>query len=147
MERFKQIGEDVFIGPQPTAADLKEAKQRGIATVIDFRMPAETSASNEELAKSCGLDYANIPVNKESLSKEQISQLDEVMQHKRGPFLLHCGIGTRAATLYALKLASQHHWNAEQTFEAANSMGFDLQSSPQFAEFVARATENHTPAK
>lgn len=140
MQRFRQIDNGVFVGPQPTASDLQEAKQEGIATVVDFRMPTETPASNEGLAKSCGLNYVNIPVNKEALSAEQIAQLDEVMQNMKGPFLLHCATGTRAAMLYALKHAREKHWSAQETFNAAKTMGFDLQGSPQFAAFVVNTT-------
>lgn len=140
MQRFNQIDNDVFVGPQPTADDLQEAKQAGIVTVVDFRMPTETPTSNEELARSCGLDYANIPVNKDALSVDQIAQLDAVMQNSNGPFLLHCASGTRAAMLYALKQAREKQWGAEETFAAAMTMGFDLQSTPQYAAFVINTT-------
>lgn len=140
MQRFKKIDDNVFVGPQPTASDLQEAKQEGVATIVDFRMPAETSTSNEEMVKRCGLDYVNIPVNKEALSTDQIAQLDEVMRSKNGPFLLHCATGARAVMLYALNDARKRQASAQETFDTAKSMGFDLQGSPQFASFVVTAT-------
>lgn len=140
MQRFKKIEDGVFIGPQPTASDLQEAKQEGVATVVDFRMPTETATSNEEMVTSCGLDYVSIPVDKEALSSDQIAQLDEVMRSKNRPFLLHCATGARAAMLYALNDALKRQASAQETFDAARSMGFDLQSSPQFASFVVTAT-------
>jgi hypothetical protein len=39
IQRFKQIDNGVFVGSQPTAAELQETKGEGIATVVDFRMP------------------------------------------------------------------------------------------------------------
>ena len=86
MSNFKKIGDDIFIGPQPSAQDLQEAKQLGIKTVVDFRMPIETAASNEMLTKNAGLNYASIPVNKADLSSSQISQLAQVMNSREGPF-------------------------------------------------------------
>jgi hypothetical protein len=41
MAQFKQIGDDFFIGHQPAEQDLQEARQHGIKSVIDFRLPAE----------------------------------------------------------------------------------------------------------
>lgn len=140
MAQFKNIGDGFFIGPQPDEQDLQEAKQLGIRTVIDFRLPTETAIPNETLVMSCCLDYVNVPVNRACLSVQQISELDNALQQKQGPFLLHCAIGTRAAMLLALCRAKQNQWTAERTFEEAKSMGFDLKASPEFSAFVYLAT-------
>jgi uncharacterized protein (TIGR01244 family) len=139
MANYRPIGDGFFIGPQPTAQDLQEAKQQGIKTVIDFRMPSETPRPNDELVKESGLNYGNIPVNKAALSQEQIGKLDEAVKSKEGPYLLHCATGTRAAMLLALSRARQHGWTAERTFEEAERMGYNLKSSPDFAKFVTES--------
>ncbi len=141
MDRFKQLEDSMLVGPQPTEDDLRQARQQGIKTVIDFRMPSETPTPNAEAAARIGLHYANIPVNKASLSKEQIDELDHIMQEKEGPFLIHCASGARAAMLLALSRAKKNNWTAERTFEEARSMGFDLQTSPEFAKFVVETTK------
>lgn len=139
MAQFKDIGGGFYLGAQPTEQDLQEAKERGIKTVIDFRPPSETAAPNETLVRQQGLNYVNIPVSKTSPSEQQIEELDKALQQKEGPFLLHCGTGTRAAMLLALSRAKQNQWTAERTFEEANSMGFDLKGSPAFSSFVTHA--------
>lgn len=141
MSNFRKIDDDIFIGPQPTAQDLQEAKQQGVKTVIDFRMPAETTASNELLTKNAGLGYTNIPVNKADLSSAQIGQLAQVMNSREGPFLLHCATGARAALLLLLNQARQHGWSAEQLFQEAEKIGFDLKTSPEFSKFVTNTIE------
>lgn len=140
MHQFRQIEEGMLLGPQPTAQDLQQARQRGIRTVIDFRMPGETPASNAELAAGNGLGYVNIPVSKQSLSPEQIDELERAMQEKEGPYLIHCASGARAAMLLALRKARQQQWNAERTFDEARAMGFDIEGSPEFAAFVRAMT-------
>lgn len=140
MNRFKQLEDSMLLGPQPTEEDLQQARQHGIRTIIDFRLPSETPAPNAEAAARNGLAYANIPVSKANLSEEQINELDRVMQEKEGPFLIHCASGARAAMLLALSRAKKNNWSAERTFEEARSMGFDLQTSPEFARFVVEAT-------
>lgn len=136
MHQFKQIEGDLYLGPQPTEQDLKQAKQRGVKTVIDFRMPNETPVRNENLAAEAGLGYVNIPVQKSSLSEDQVDELDSVMGEKEGPFLIHCASGARAALLLSLRKAKKQGWTAERTFEEARSMGFDIQDSPEFSAFV-----------
>ena len=51
MSQFKRVEDGIFIGPQPTEQDLQDAKQRGLRTVIDFRLPSETATSNDILTK------------------------------------------------------------------------------------------------
>jgi len=141
MHQFKQIDENFYLGPQPTGEDLKQAKQRGVKTVIDFRLPNEPAAETESLAASSGLDYVNIPVNKTCLSIDQLDELDRAMQEQQGPFLIHCASGARAALLLSLYKGRAQHWTAERTFEEARKMGFDLHGSPEFSSFVRTVTE------
>jgi uncharacterized protein (TIGR01244 family) len=138
MANFKQIDDGLFIGPQPSAQDLLEARQLGIHTVIDMRMPGETDTPNADMVSTNGMTYVNLPVNKMALSVQQIDELGEVMQRTQGPHLLHCATGTRAALLLALNRARQNGWTASRTFEEAETMGFDLQASADFAGFVGQ---------
>ena len=138
MRQFKLVEDGIFIGPQPTEQDLHDAKQQGIKTVVDFRMPTETTISNETLTRGHGLDYVNIPVNKASLSANQIDDLDAVMKCKAGPFLFHCVTGARVALLLSLSRARQKDWTTEQAFAEAKRMGFDLKTSPEFSNFVTQ---------
>jgi uncharacterized protein (TIGR01244 family) len=142
MANFRKIGEDFFIGPQPTADDLTEAKRQGIRTVIDFRMPAETPTSNASLVEESGLNYVNIPVDKTALSEHQIGELGTALDENEGPFLLHCATGARAAMFLALLRAGQNGWTAQRTFDEAKAMGFDLRSSPDFTKFIEKAVDH-----
>jgi len=136
MNQFKLLENGMLIGPQPTEGDLHQARQEGIKTVIDFRLPSETPKPNAELVARSGLDYVNIPVNKASLSADQVDTLNRTMRDKDGPFLLHCASGARAATLLVLSQARQNGWTAQRAFQEARAMGFDLENAPEFADFI-----------
>ncbi|GAA4011913.1 beta-lactamase hydrolase domain-containing protein [Actimicrobium antarcticum] len=138
MSSFKRIDDEFFIGPQPTDEDLAAAKQRGIKTVIDFRLPHEMATSNAALTASQGLAYVNIPTNKAALSTDQIDDLDRAIKDHAGPFLLHCATGARAALLLSLRKAKQHGWATEQTFCEAKRLGFDLKTSAEFSDFITK---------
>jgi len=140
MDQFKLLDNGMLIGPQPSEDHLHQAKQEGIKTVIDLRLPSETPTPNAELVAHSGLDYVNIPVNKASLSGDQVDALESVMQDKEGPFLIHCATGARAALLLVLSQARQNRWSAQRTFDEARAMGFDLEKTPEFADFVKLAT-------
>jgi len=140
MAQYRQIDSKLFIGPQPTRQDLEEAKQQGIHTVVDFRLPTETASPNADLARAAGLDYVNIPIDRAALSTDQVGELETAMERHPGPYLLHCATGTRAALMLALSRARQEGWSAERTFVEAEAMGFNLRNSADFANFVRQAT-------
>ena len=140
MANFKQIDDGIFICSQPAQQDLNEAKQLGIQTVIDLRVPGESNSSNEETTTSNGLGYVNIPVNKTALAARQIDELERAMARTPGPHLLHCATGARAALLLMLSHARQRKWTAEQTFNEARSIGFNLEDSDNFAAFIREIT-------
>lgn len=96
MANFRQIGDGLFMGPQPAASDLAQAKQGGIHTVIDMRMTGEAATFNADLARDNGLDYVNVPVNKTALPVQQMDELDQAMKQTQSPWLLHCATGARA---------------------------------------------------
>ena len=64
MNQFKPLGNGILIGPQPTADNLCQARLESPKTILDLRLPSETSMPNAELVASSGLDCVNIPVNK-----------------------------------------------------------------------------------
>ena len=144
MSQFKPVKEHVFIGPQPSPDDLEDARQLGIKTVIDFRLPCETASPNETLVKRFGLDYIHIPIDKALPLERQIDDLNAAMLTNRGPFLLHCATGARAALLLALSRARQNGWTGEQTFAHTQTMGFDLRASPAFSSFVNQVISANT---
>lgn len=139
MERFKQFGEDIVLGPQPSAEDLEQARQRGIKTVIDLRMPDESPTDNRAFVETHGLRYANIPVSKSTLSQQKVDALDAALKEMPAPFLIHCATGTRVALLLCISEARRFKWSVERTFEEARKLGFDLQASPDLADFVRRS--------
>lgn len=140
MANFKDSGNGVFIGPQPTPQDLIEAKQHGVETVIDMRMPGESPTSNKEMTESSGLAYVNIPVDKTALVETQIDALTDTLKTVPGPYLLHCATGARAALLLTLGRAKQFRWTSDQVFAEAKAIGFDLKESEIFAGFVRKMT-------
>ena len=140
MDQFKLLENGMLIGPQPTADNLRQARVEGIKTVIDLRMPSETSTPNAELVASSGLNYVNIPVNKAARSADQVDEFERVMRQMDGPFLIHCATGARAAVMLVLSQARQNRWTAQRTFQEARAIGFDLENSQEFADFIRSTT-------
>lgn len=130
MSKFPELFPGVWLGPQPADEDLAELKELGIETVIDFRMPSETPDSNAELTERHGFGYINIPLSRDNPDPDAIEQLDQALQNQPGPYLLHCGSGIRAITIYLLREAKQQGWSAAQVEIKAKERGFDLTGAP-----------------
>lgn len=76
------------------------------------------------------------------MSKTQFDKLDRVMVEKEGLSLRHCASGVRTAMLLVLSRAKKNCGTAARAFVEAGNIGFDLQSSLEFARFVVE-----TPVK
>lgn len=136
MSKFPELFASVRLGPQPADEDLAELKRLGVESVIDFRLPSETQASNANLTERHGLTYTNIPLSRDDPDPNAVEQLDQVLKNQPGPYLLHCGSGIRAITVYLLLEAKRHGWSAEQVEKEAKERGFDLSSAPGLLRFT-----------
>lgn len=130
MTKFPELFPGIRLGPQPVAEDLAELKDLGVETVIDFRIPSETPSSNAELAERYGVAYINIPVSRDNPDPDAVEQLDQALKNQPGPYLLHCGSGIRAVTIYLLREAKRNGWSSERVENEAKERGFDLSGAP-----------------
>src|SRR4026207_1772994 len=63
--KFVSVGDDMFIGGQPTETALRELRAKGVTTLVNLRMPeemAQVGFDEAALAKELGLNYGPIPV-------------------------------------------------------------------------------------
>lgn len=111
LARFVQVGDDVFIGGQPTERALRELRERGVTTVVNLRSPEEMTRSvrydEEALVRSLGMRYVHLPMRgTEALpySPEAVQAFAEAMETADGKVLLHCTIAWRASHLWAAYL-------------------------------------------
>lgn len=114
LAKFVSVGEDVFIGGQPTERALREMKARGVTTVVNLRMPAEMTRDvpfdEAALVRSLGMTYVYIPMrgNEEyPYSPEALAKFTEAMRATNGKLLLHCTIAWRASHLWGAYLIQE----------------------------------------
>jgi len=111
LAKFAQVGDDVFIGGQPTERALRELRDRGVTTVVNLRSPEEMTRSvrydEEALVRSLGMRYVYLPMRgTEALpySPAAVRAFAEAMEGAEGKVLLHCTIAWRASHLWAAYL-------------------------------------------
>src|SRR6185503_16325964 len=63
--KFVSVGDDMFIGGQPTEKALRDMKARGVTTVVNLRSPEEMARigfDEAALVKQLGMKYVYIPM-------------------------------------------------------------------------------------
>ena len=113
--KFVSVGDDMFIGGQPTEKALRELRAKGVTTVVNLRMPEEMARvgfDEAALVKELGMKYVYIPMRGTAQNPYGPKQLDAfaaAMAAADGKVLLHCTIAWRASHLWAAYLIRERH--------------------------------------
>jgi uncharacterized protein (TIGR01244 family) len=104
---FAQPRPQLYSAGQPSAAQLQQAADAGVTTVIDLRQPDEDRGFDETAAaERLGLRYVRIPVaGAAGLTDANAHALRTALAQSSGPVLVHCASGNRAGALLALSNA------------------------------------------
>lgn len=108
--KFLSVGDDFFIGGQPTEAALRDLKAKGVTTVVNLRMPEEMAKvefDEAALLKELGINYVHIPMRGSAEHPYGPTQLDtfaKTLASAQGKVLLHCTVAWRASHLWAAYL-------------------------------------------
>jgi uncharacterized protein (TIGR01244 family) len=108
---YAKVGDDLFIGGQPTGKALRELKAQGVTTVINLRTPEEMQRAvkfdEPALIRELGVTYVYLPVRGNAdfpYSPETVTKFAEALRTAPGKVLLHCTVAWRASHLWAAYL-------------------------------------------
>jgi uncharacterized protein (TIGR01244 family) len=108
--KFVTVGDDMFIGGQPTEKAIRDLHARGVTTIVNLRMPEEmTRVGFDEaaLARELGIKYVHIPMRgtpENPYGPKQLDAFAAAMAAADGRVLLHCTVAWRASHLWAAYL-------------------------------------------
>ena len=119
-----QLDKDVIGAGLLTEDDIKNAKARGVKTIVDLRSPQEGAGEERILAKNYGMNYFNIPVTPESLRKAQADVISHILSDEANkPVIIHCGSGNRTGGLWAVYSKYYRNMSAEEAFNEGVDKG------------------------
>ena len=113
--KFVSVGDDMFIGGQPTEKALRDLRARGVTTVVNLRMPDEMARvgfDEAALAKELGMRYVHIPMSGRPENPYDPKALDTfaaAVASADGKVLLHCTIAWRASHLWGAYLIRERN--------------------------------------
>ena len=109
--QFVKVGDDMFIGGQPTERALRELRAKGVTTVVNLRTPDEMTRSvkfdEAALIKELGMKYVYIPMRGNDefpYGPKALDTFAAAMSDADGKVLLHCTVAWRASHLWAAYL-------------------------------------------
>jgi uncharacterized protein (TIGR01244 family) len=114
-DKFVSVGDDMFIGGQPTETALRDLAARGVTTVVNLRMPEEMARvgfDEAALVKELGMKYVYIPMRgtrDNPYGPKQLDAFAAAMASADGKVLLPCTIAWRASHLWAAYLIRERH--------------------------------------
>jgi uncharacterized protein (TIGR01244 family) len=104
---FVSVGDDMFVGGQPTEIALRDLRAKGVTTIVNLRMPQEMARvgfDEAALARELGMRYVHIPMNgspENPYGPKALDAFAAAMASADGKVLLHCTIAWRASHLWA----------------------------------------------
>ena len=109
---FRSLTSDIIVSPQIGVDAVAEAKDLGVALIINNRPEGESEdqipgADIEAAARAAGLDYVAIPITHSGFSEPQVNAMAEALAGAKGKVLAYCRSGTRSTLLWALAESAQ----------------------------------------
>ena len=126
--KFVSVGDDMFIGGQPTEKALRELRAKGVTTVVNLRMPeemAQVKFDEAALVKELGMKYVQIPMRgtpENPYGPKQLDTFAAAMATADGKLLLHCTIAWRASHLWAAYLIRDRKMPVETVLSQARAI-------------------------
>lgn len=111
--KFVKIGDDLFMGGQPTERALREMRSQGVTTVVNLRVPEEMARvqfDESALVRELGMQYVYIPLRGTAeypYTPGALAEFTAAMSAADGKVLLHCASTARTSQLWAAYLIQE----------------------------------------
>ncbi|MBW4507743.1 MAG: protein tyrosine phosphatase family protein [Scytonematopsis contorta HA4267-MV1] len=145
MSDVKKVSDNFSVSGQVTPEELKQAAEEGFKSVLNLRTPNEQGvlADEQEHAEKVGLDYANVPLQSNSVDEELVAQTLWEIDKLPKPVLFHCGAGLRAGAIALIATAIEEGLTLEQLTVKAQEIGLSLEQ-PHLQHFIQKTYENES---
>ena len=140
---MRRVSETLYVAPQLTADDIRQAKAKGFAAIVNNRPDGEepgqpSAAENRKVAEGEELGYSHIPVVPGQVSESQVRDFQRALSEAGGPVLAHCKTGTRSATLYAIGEVLDGRMRKDEVAPLGQRLGLDLSGAVKWLDTHGR---------
>lgn len=154
---FVSVGDDMFVGGQPTEKALRDLRAKGVTTIVNLRMPQEMARVGFDevaLASELGMRYVHIPMNgtpENPYGPKALDAFAAAMSSADGKVLLHCTIAWRASHLWAAYLIRERNVPVATALSQARQINLmddhRMSAQPPLEGFLGRGVPELGPRK
>lgn len=135
-----QINQQLTVGGQPSADELKKLVGDGFRTVVNLRTEGEedqplSPKAEGEKVRELGMEYVHFPVSRDELSRALEDEFRQRLPSFDTPVFVHCASGKRAGAFVIMDKAVKEGWSGEDTLRRAEEIGFECKV-PEIKQFV-----------
>jgi protein tyrosine phosphatase (PTP) superfamily phosphohydrolase (DUF442 family) len=144
IRNFLPLSESLFTGGMPKAEQLRDAAEQGVQVVINLALHDIQNAlpEEEELVRSLGMTYINIPVLWNHPTRENLNEFLEAMDdHSEEKVLVHCEANYRATAFPALHRILRLGWKREDALEVMHQI-WNEEKYPVWKNFIEESISN-----
>jgi protein tyrosine phosphatase (PTP) superfamily phosphohydrolase (DUF442 family) len=135
---FLPLSERLFTGGMPKADQLIDAAQYGVQLVVNLAPHSVPNALPGEaaLVESLGMQYANIPVDWNTPTKDDLDRFMDTMDSNADrKILVHCQANFRATAFVAMYRVLRQGWNIDEAMEGMHAI-WDEEDYPIWKTFI-----------
>jgi uncharacterized protein (TIGR01244 family) len=139
ISNYYRVRPDVAAAGQPSDEALADIKKAGFKTIINLRTPEEGSLEEKPKVEALGLEYHNIPIGSEGVSKEDFVQFEALIQDSANrPVFIHCAASNRVGALWYIHQVLGEGKDEAAALEEARKAGMKPNLEPGAKDFVAK---------
>jgi len=133
------FSEELFLGSQPNADQLRNLYRIGIRSVLNMRCTDERGFvhAEERWVRGQGLQYALLPVRyANDIDRRYTESVLAKLHDLPKPVLLHCAVGLTSAMLGCLDMAKKLNSSPPDVLLWGMDLGFNFANQAQFYQFL-----------
>lgn len=103
VKNLRKVDQNLWVGGQPSIAQIAELKEAGITRIINLRSYKEMKFDEAKVADQLGIEYVSLPIaGAKDINFENSRKVRKLLDEANGKVLLHCASSNRVGALLAL---------------------------------------------
>ena len=139
INNYYRVRPDVATAGQPNDQALADIQKAGFKTIINLRTEQEGSLEEKPKVEALGLEYHNIPIGSDGISKEQVALFEKILgDSKTHPVFVHCASSNRVGAMWFIHQVLGEGKDEASALEEAKKAGLKPNLEGPAKEFVAK---------
>lgn len=139
IKNYYRVRPDVATAGQPSDQALADIQKAGFKTIINLRTEEEGSLEEKPKVEALGLEYHNIPIGSDGISKEQVALFEKILgDSKTHPVFVHCAVSNRVGAMWFIHQVLGEGKDEASALEEAKKAGLKPSLEGAAKEFVEK---------